>query len=192
MTLFPMFMKLEGRSCLVVGAGTVGCLAAWLASRIAGCRVELVDVNRSRAPIAAALDTQFATPESASEADVVIHASGSAAGLAVALRLAGFESTVTEMSWYGTDVVPLPLGEDFHVKRLTLKSSQVGHVAASQRARWDSARRMQLALSLLSDPVLDVLISGESDFEDLPAVMARLAQAPGDVLCQRIRYLRRA
>ena len=71
-----------------------------------------------------------------------------------------------------------PLGEDFHVKRLTLKSSQVGHVAASQRARWDHARRMQLALSLLNDPVLDVLISGESDFDDLPAVMARLATSP--------------
>lgn len=181
-----------GDRIAVVGGGTVGCLAAWLASSIAGCRVELVDVNRSRAPIAAALDTEFATPESASEADVVIHASGSAAGLAVALRLAGFESTVTEMSWYGTDVVPLSLGEDFHVKRLTLKSSQVGHVAASQRARWDHARRMQLALSLLNDPVLDVLISGESEFDDLPAVMARLAQAPGDVLCQRIRYMAKA
>ena len=29
----------------VVGAGTVGCLVAWLAGRMAGCDVELVDIN---------------------------------------------------------------------------------------------------------------------------------------------------
>jgi 2-desacetyl-2-hydroxyethyl bacteriochlorophyllide A dehydrogenase len=32
------------------------------------------------------------------------------------------------------------------------------------------------------------IVTGESRFDDLPDVMARLAQAPGDVLCHRIRY----
>src|SRR6185369_1905817 len=35
----------------VIGAGTVGCLAAWLASRIKGCEVELVDLNPGRAAV---------------------------------------------------------------------------------------------------------------------------------------------
>ena len=82
----------------------------------------------------------------------------------------------------------MALGEGFHARRLTLKSSQVGRVAASQRARWDTRRRMQLALTMLTDPALDVLITGESDFDGLPQVMARLATTPGDALCQRIRY----
>ena len=47
---------------------------------------------------------------------------------------------------------------------------------------------MQLVLALLRDPHLDALISGESEFEELPEVMATLAQAPGDTLCHRIRY----
>ena len=47
---------------------------------------------------------------------------------------------------------------------------------------------MQLALTLLADPVLDTLITGESDFDALPEVMAQLADAPGDTLCHRIRY----
>jgi hypothetical protein len=64
----------------------------------------------------------------------------------------------------------------------------VGHVAAAQRARWDTRRRMQLALSMLTDPALDALITGESDFETLPDVMAQLAAAPGNTLCHRIRY----
>ena len=71
--------------------------------------------------------------------------------------------------------MPLPLGEAFHARRLTLKSSQVGSVASSQRARWDTRRRMQLALTLLTDDRLDVLITGESEFEQLPAEMAELA-----------------
>ena len=47
---------------------------------------------------------------------------------------------------------------------------------------------MQLALSMLAEPALDVLITGESEFDDLPEVMAQLASAPGDTLCHRIRY----
>jgi hypothetical protein len=118
----------------------------------------------------------------------VIHTSGSSDGLALALRIAGFEATIVEMSWYGDRAVPVALGEGFHTRRLTLKSSQVGRVAASQRARWDTRRRMHLALTLLTDDALDLLISGESAFDALPQVMAQLATAPGDALCHRIRY----
>ena len=46
--------------------------------------------------------------------------------------------------------VPLPLGEAFHARRLTTQVVAGRHVAAAQRARWDSRRRMQLALRLLS------------------------------------------
>jgi 2-desacetyl-2-hydroxyethyl bacteriochlorophyllide A dehydrogenase len=178
-----------GDRIAIVGGGTVGCLVAWLAGRMPGCDVELVDVNPHRASIARALGVRFAETDGASEnADVVVHASGSPAGLERALRLAGFEATIVDASWYGTADVPLPLGEAFHAKRLTLKSSQVGTVAASQRARWDAQRRMELALALLADPVLDGLITGESEFDALPDLMASLATDPGDTLCHRIRY----
>jgi hypothetical protein len=92
------------------------------------------------------------------------------------------------MSWFGDRTVSLPLGEAFHVRRLTIKSSQVGQVSDRQRARWSVGRRMQLALSLLADPVLDAVITGESAFDDLPGTMAALTATPGDVLCHRIRY----
>jgi 2-desacetyl-2-hydroxyethyl bacteriochlorophyllide A dehydrogenase len=178
-----------GDRIVVIGAGSVGCLVARIAGRLPGCEVELVDVNPQRATIARALGVRFVRPEDVADAaDVVIHTSGSPSGLELALRVAGFEAVIVEMSWYGDEVVPMALGEGFHARRLTLKSSQVGAIASSQRARWDTRRRMQLALGMLTDPALDVLITGESDFDALPRVMAQLATAPGDALCHRIRY----
>jgi NADPH:quinone reductase-like Zn-dependent oxidoreductase len=178
-----------GDRVVVIGAGAVGCLTAWLAGRIPGCEVELVDINLERAAIAERLGVRFTPPDMVSEgADVVIHASGSPEGLDLALRVAGFEATVVELSWYGNQAVPVRLGGGFHALRLTLKSSQVGAVSASQRPRWDARRRIQLALSLLSDAALDVLITAESPFEELPETMARLANGPGPTVCHRIRY----
>jgi threonine dehydrogenase-like Zn-dependent dehydrogenase len=173
----------------VIGGGTVGCLVAWFAARTARCDVELVDVNPNRESAARALGVRFALPERASVgAERVFHTSTSEAGLNLALRVAGFEATVVEMSWYGNRPVAVTLGEAFHSQRLTLKSSQVGVVAPSHRAEWDPRRRMELALSLLADPVLDSLITGESAFDELPAVMRTLSTSPGDTLCHRIRY----
>ena len=43
--------------------------------------------------------------------------------------LAGLESTVVDLSWYGDQTVALPLGGAFHSRRLTIESSQVGQVA---------------------------------------------------------------
>ena len=178
-----------GDRVAVVGAGAVGCMTAWLVSRIPGCEVELVDTNATRAAVARALGVRFSSPAQAThEADVVFHTSGNPAGLSLALQLAAFEATIAELSWYGDKEVPLALGGAFHARRLTIMSSQVGHVASAQRARWDYRRRMQLALRLLDDPVLDALITGESEFDDLPAVMDRLSSAPGDAICHRINY----
>ena len=178
-----------GDRVTVIGGGTVGCLVAWLAGRIAGCEVELIDVNPRRAAIANALGVRFSEPASGrQDADVVIHTSGSPAGLALALQLAGFEATIVELSWYGDQSVSLPLGEAFHARRLTIRSSQVGEVAASKRARRTHAQRMQAAIAMLADPVLDALITGESAFETLPQTLARLAADPGDTLCHRITY----
>jgi threonine dehydrogenase-like Zn-dependent dehydrogenase len=178
-----------GDRVTVIGAGTVGSMVAWLAGRIHGCDVELVDLNPRRAAVASALGVRFSPPETlAGTADVVIHASGSPSGLELALRVAGFEATVVELSWYGDQAVPVPLGHAFHARRLTLRSSQVGSVASSQRARWDFRRRMSFALASLTDPALDALITGESPFESLPEVMASLADGKLEALCHRIRY----
>ena len=178
-----------GDRIAVVGAGTVGCLAAWLAAGIPGTRVELVDVDPGKRAAAEALGVRFASPDEASgDADLVIHASGAPPGLATALALAGFEAKIVELSWYGDRTVDAPLGGPFHSRRLTLVSSQVGSVAASRRARWDTRRRMALALELLADPRLDALVSGESSFDELPTLLARLATSPAGTLCHRIRY----
>jgi len=178
-----------GDRVAVIGGGVVGCLVAWLAGRIPGCRVELVDTNGERAAIASRLGIGFATPDRATpEADLVFHASGVPEGLATALRLAAFEAVVVEMSWYGDRAVPVPLGEAFHSRRLTLRASQVGAVAARQRSRWPHRRRLALALALLADPCLDGLVTGESPFEALPEVMAASARGPGRTLCHRVAY----
>ena len=178
-----------GDRVVVIGGGTVGCLAAWLAAKIPGCDVQLVDINPKRAEVAHALGFAFSGPMVAGdEADVVLHASGSADGLALGLLVAGFEATIVELSWYGDRNVPIALGGSFHARRLTIKSSQVGHVARSQRPRWDTRRRMAFALSLLAHDELDALITGESPFEELPKTMERLAAGPADTICHRIRY----
>jgi threonine dehydrogenase-like Zn-dependent dehydrogenase len=178
-----------GDRVAVVGAGTVGCLVAWLAAHTAGAEVQLVDVDPRKRAIADGLDVAFAlTSDAAHDVDLVVHASGTESGLGLALELAGFEATVLEMSWYGSRRPAVALGESFHSRRLTLKSSQVGSVATAQRARWSTARRMQLALRLLASPRLDALISGESAFEELPRVLARLASPSEYTLCHRIRY----
>jgi len=134
------------------------------------------------------LGCRFAAPNQARpEADLVVHASGNPEGLATALALAGFEATVLEMSWYGTRIVPLALGGAFHARRLTLRSSQVGAVPPGRRERWSRRRRLGLALSLLRDPMFDLLLSGESDFSALPELMPSLAAGPG-ALCHTLRY----
>ena len=178
-----------GQRIHVIGAGVVGAMIAWLCGHLPGAEVTLADIAPGRADLASLLGVTFAHPEAlAGDADLVIHASGSPEGLRTALRVAGLEARVVEVSWYGVTEVALPLGEAFHSRRLTLTSSQVGQVAPAMRPRWPHARRLAKALELLRDPVLDHLITAEADFADLPAALPRLAAHPDGALCLRIAY----
>jgi threonine dehydrogenase-like Zn-dependent dehydrogenase len=173
----------------VVGAGVVGCLVGALTASLPGAEVELIDIDGDRERVAKTLGCRFATPaEAGTEADIVFHASGTAEGLATALAVAGTETTIVEMSWYGSRVVPVALGGAFHSRRLTLRSSQVGTIPPGRHRRWPHRRRLALSLSLLRDPLFEVLFSGESRFCDLPELMPHIAGSPTGTLCHTIRY----
>lgn len=178
-----------GDRIAIVGAGVVGCFIASLAAKIPGTRVELIDIDPRRAHLAAALACGFAAPEAAQgDCDIVFHTSASAAGLATALRIAGFEAKLIELSWYGDKPVTAPLGEGFHQRRLRLIASQVGAVAPARRARRTHRDRLVLALALLANPIYDRLITGHCTLDTLPQRMAQLAAAPDGALAEIVRY----
>ena len=180
---------LVGDRIAVVGAGMVGCSVAAVLARFPGVRVELVDVDPARAAVAEALGVGFALPdEAAGECDLVVHASATEAGLARSLELLAFEGEVLELSWYGDRRVSVPLGESFHSRRLSVRSTQVGAVAPARRARRSVGARLALALRLLAEPAFDALITEEIGFEDLPALMPRLAGGGRQALCVRVCY----
>ena len=180
---------LVGDRVAVVGAGMVGCCVALLLSRFPGVQVTLVDVDPSRAEVADALGVHFALPaDAAAGRDLVVHTSATSAGLQRSVELLAAEGTVVELSWYGDTEVSLSLGGAFHSRRLGIRASQVGTVSPARSGRRTTADRLVLALDLLRDPAFDALVTGESRFDELPDVMARLADGSLPALCHTISY----
>lgn len=178
---------LAGERMLVVGAGVVGLLVGSLLAGIPGGSVTVVDIDATRAGLAQHFGCAFTTPDCAPDRqDLIVHASGSEAGLQLALSRAAFEARIVEASWFGNQCPALPLGEAFHARRLKLLSSQVGTVAAAMRERRSRTERLALALDLLSNPAYDELLDGPTPFETLPEAMPRIL-APGG-LCHVISY----
>jgi threonine dehydrogenase-like Zn-dependent dehydrogenase len=184
---------LVGDRVAVVGAGMVGCCVARLLAGIPGVRVTLVDVDPSRSEVATALGVDFRVPgEAAGGLDLVVHTSATSSGLQTSLDLLAPEGEVLELSWYGDAETRVSLGGAFHSGRLAVRASQVGAVAPSRRGRRSTRERLELALELLGDPAFDALLTGESPFEDLPDVMARLAGGELPALCHSVLYPSRA
>ena len=183
---------LPGERALVIGAGVVGLLVAYLLARIPAMAVTIIDPDASRRGVAEALGITFASPEAApAEQELIIHASANPAGLRQALQCAAFEARIIEASWFGATEVALPLGEAFHSRRLRLISSQVGAIAPAMRGRRSYGERMAQALALLADPALEALIGPATPFQDLPQALPDLLNpAPGQPvpLCPLVTY----
>lgn len=176
-----------GDRITVVGGGMVGSSVAAVLAGLPGTDVQLVDVDPDRSNTAKSLHVGFAHPDDAAEGrDIVIHASATQQGLARSLELLRPEGTVVELSWYGDRAIAVPLGEFFHSRRLTIRSSQVGGISPTRHRSY--AERLQVALDLLKDPRFDALTTGHSPFEDLPTVLPALADGSLKALCHVIDY----
>lgn len=178
-----------GDRIAVVGAGLVGGMLATLLRTFPLARLQLVDLDPGRQHLADKLGVDFAHPDDAKpDCDIVFHCSASQEGLARSLQLAGDEGEIIELSWYANRKVTLPLGEDFHARRLSIRASQVGVVARARRHRRTTAERLELAVELLKDPVFDAFLTGASPFTDLPTVVQHLADGTLEALCHVIEY----
>jgi 2-desacetyl-2-hydroxyethyl bacteriochlorophyllide A dehydrogenase len=164
-----------GDRLLVVGAGIVGLLVAYLARRIPGTDVMITDVDPNRASQASALGVNFvAADDIPANRHIAFHVSATAPGLQTAIDACAFEGRVIELSWYGSNAITVNLGGGFHSRRLRIISSQVGHIAPSHRSHVTHLDRLERAMSLLDDPALDVLVSESIPFRELPDALPRI------------------
>jgi threonine dehydrogenase-like Zn-dependent dehydrogenase len=161
-----------GDRVAVVGLGAVGLCLTRLLAATPGIELAGFDPSPAARARAGLPDTMV------SDCDMVFHCSGTAAGLAHAIGLAGFEATIVEMSWYGSRVVPVALGGTFHSKRLTLAASQVGAVSPARRTSRSHAQRLDLALRLLATPAFRLDLGMPVKFADLPQHYAGLLNSP--------------
>jgi 2-desacetyl-2-hydroxyethyl bacteriochlorophyllide A dehydrogenase len=177
------------QTVVVVGMGVLGLLTSMLLGR-AGARVIGVEPQVWRREVAAAAGLTAVTPEGALGAvsdagrpqgvPLLVEASGNPAALAGALQLLAHEGTALVASWYGAQDVVVPLGDRFHRRRLTIRSTQVSTIPAALTSTWDRARRRQAAARLLTDLPLDRLATDTVPFEQAGAAFAAIdAGRPG-------------
>ncbi len=178
-----------GDRIVIVGAGAVGLLLTSLAARLPGADVIVIDTIAERRALVEHFGGQFAGPNGdIGDADLVFHASATREGLATALKRCGLEAKLVEMSWYGDTEIAVPLGAEFHSRRITLVSSQVGLVSPSRRPRWTHKRRFAKALDLLADDRLDALVANEIAFGHLPTALADILSPGALGLAPVVRY----
>jgi 2-desacetyl-2-hydroxyethyl bacteriochlorophyllide A dehydrogenase len=196
-TLFPLVEtalqisldagQVAQETVVVLGLGAVGTLTALLLRR-AGADVVAADPVAERRALAVSLGIPAAAPEElpsrlpAGGVPLLVELSGAPAALVDALPLLAHEGTALVGSWYGRQQVPLPLGDAFHRRRLTIRSSQVSTVPAALAGRWDVARRRRVAAALLAVLPLSALATTEIPFDEAPRAYAALdRRAPGIV-----------
>jgi 2-desacetyl-2-hydroxyethyl bacteriochlorophyllide A dehydrogenase len=156
-----------GETVVVVGLGVLGLLVATMLQR-AGGRVIAIEPCGWRRAIAAELDCTVVEPgeaENVAAVPLVVECSGNPDALSSALGLLAHEGTALVASWYGSKPVSLPLGGDFHRRRLTIRSTQVSSIPSSLAGRWTKSGRLAHAVDLARTLPLELLATDTVPFE---------------------------
>ncbi|MEZ4656752.1 MAG: oxidoreductase [Caldilineaceae bacterium] len=120
--------------------------------------------------------------------DLVYELSGSPAALDQAIACAGFGGRVIIGSWYCEKRADLHLGGAFHRSRIQLSSSQVSTIGAEWSARWDKARRLDVAWRMLAQLDYQRLITHRFHVEQAAAAYALIDQQPQQAIQVLLTY----
>ena len=186
-----------GETVVVLGLGPVGILSAALLER-SGADVIGVDPRDDRRETAEAFGVRAAAPGAVgglvgastdgAGASLLVDATGAPAALGRGLSLLRHEGEALICSWYGSKDVPIPLGGDFHRRRLQIRSTQVSTIPTSLAARWDIPRRRRVAAKLTSELPLKVLATHELPFRRAAEAYAALDRGDRGVVHIALRY----
>lgn len=194
-TLFPLVETalqisldatgVEEGPVVVFGLGTVGLLAAALLAR-GGAEVLAVDPLDWRRTAVEEFGLESVPPDEVTgalggrDAATVVEASGNPDALRAALEILRHEGEVLVCSWFGEKQVPLPLGREFHRRRLSIRSSQVSTIPKRLQATWSLEKRRQRAAELMSELPLGVLATHTFPVEEAAAAYSAIdAREPG-------------
>ena len=189
--------QVEGETVAVLGQGPIGIVSALLLTR-AGANALAAEPRPLRRRIAGELGLHTCAPDELADAvadatdgkgaSLVVEASGAPGALADALPLVRHEGTVLVASWYGSKPVELPLGRDFHRRRLSIRSTQVSTIPARLRDEWTLERRREVARTLLEELPLAPLATHEVPFDDAAEAYAMIDRGDDGVMHVALRY----
>ena len=113
-------------------------------------------------------------------ADVAIEASGSYQALHQAIRSVSFGGLVVPLAAYKGEARGLDLGREWHLNRITMKSSRSCSDPNRDHPMWDNKRICETAFRLLEEGKLSVdgLVSPVVPFERSVEAYCRIDEAP--------------
>jgi 2-desacetyl-2-hydroxyethyl bacteriochlorophyllide A dehydrogenase len=180
----------------VVGLGPVGILTAILLMR-SGATVLGSDPKRWRRETAQVCGLEAVEPQALGDAvrtatrgrgvDYIVEATGNPEALGESLGLLSTEGVAIVASWYGAKPVTLPLGADFHRRRLEIRSSQVSTIGG-RAVRWDRRRRLEATQALLAELPLSALASHTFPLERAPEAYAALDRGDDGIVHIALAY----
>jgi threonine dehydrogenase-like Zn-dependent dehydrogenase len=120
---------------------------------------------------------------------LVVEASGRPEALAAALPLLAHEGEALVVSWYGTKEVRLPLGAEFHRRRLRIRSTQVSTIPAALTASWSRDRRRLVVRKLLHALPLTPLATHSYPFEQAGEAFAAVDRGDAGLIHAALCYM---
>lgn len=156
-----------GDQILICGIGSIGILMALTLKNQIGINLKLKETNPQKQEILKSLGFDMIEDDT-TYFDICFHCSGQPEGLHFCLEHSKIEAKIVELSWYGDKNVSLPLGIDFHYKRIKLISSQVSKIPNNLVEKHSFTTRKNLVLDLLKKIEIPEVLFQSVAFDDLP------------------------
>lgn len=182
---------LIGERVVLLGQGVVGLLLTSLVVRFGLSKLICVDGIAARRERALALGaSEVFAPEQVDAiaaavgeqgADLIFELSGAPEALNLAIDLSGYGSRIVIGSWYGSKSATIALGGKAHRNRLHISTSQVSTIAPALSARWDKARRFDVAWQMLLALKPSQWISTRCHIDEASTLYKKLHKTPESI-----------